>query len=348
VSGGDRAVYLNDTLIAQEGSNPPGIVDRLYVDFGYAGVMDDGTVGFLADLDGATTDDSIIVFGDMVLYRQGDPVPGLKGETWDGDFDEVEWNGAGDLLFEGNTSLATDDMVVFRRRHVKGGGIVEEIVAQEGMEIKASGGPDFLELILQNALAENGMWGLRGNLGIASADADAVIITESGFMAQQGDDVPELPDTVLGNFNGVDINSLGDVLYLADLEGTPPVGVDEGLFVNGCLLVTDGEQAPGLPEGTTFSDIGFEDLFINDNRLIVFAANYTGTVSGDGLFTIQLPVDEDCPEDIDGSGEVGFTDLLAVLTAWGPCPGCPEDIDGDDTVGFTDLLAVLSAWGPCP
>jgi len=54
-----------------------------------------------------------------------------------------------------------------------------------------------------------------------------------------------------------------------------------------------------------------------------------------------------CPEDIDGSGDVGFTDLLGVLSAWGPCAECPEDIDGSGDVGFTDLLAVLSAWGPC-
>ena len=55
----------------------------------------------------------------------------------------------------------------------------------------------------------------------------------------------------------------------------------------------------------------------------------------------------DCAADLDGTGDVGFTDLLAVLTAWGPCSGCPEDLDGDRSVGFTDLLEVLTAWGPC-
>ncbi|MBT8484206.1 MAG: VCBS repeat-containing protein, partial [Phycisphaerae bacterium] len=49
--------------------------------------------------------------------------------------------------------------------------------------------------------------------------------------------------------------------------------------------------------------------------------------------------------DIDGDGVVGFLDLLAVLAAWGPCPGCPQDLDGDGVVGFTDLLVVLAAWG---
>jgi len=54
-----------------------------------------------------------------------------------------------------------------------------------------------------------------------------------------------------------------------------------------------------------------------------------------------------CIGDIDGDWSVGFTDLVAVLAAWGPCDMCPEDIDEDGVVGFTDLLAVLSGWGPC-
>ena len=51
--------------------------------------------------------------------------------------------------------------------------------------------------------------------------------------------------------------------------------------------------------------------------------------------------------DVDGDGAVDFADLLAILTAWGPCSApCPEDIDGDGIVGFSDLLAVLANWGP--
>ena len=55
-----------------------------------------------------------------------------------------------------------------------------------------------------------------------------------------------------------------------------------------------------------------------------------------------------CPADLDVSGDVGFGDLLSMLSNWGPCPGWPQDLDGDDVVGFSDLLILLSAWGPCP
>ncbi len=53
--------------------------------------------------------------------------------------------------------------------------------------------------------------------------------------------------------------------------------------------------------------------------------------------------------DVDSDGSVGFSDILAILAAWGPCQGeCPEDLDGSGFVDFGDLLVVLGAWGPCP
>jgi hypothetical protein len=54
-----------------------------------------------------------------------------------------------------------------------------------------------------------------------------------------------------------------------------------------------------------------------------------------------------CPADFDGSGTVDSSDLLQLLTAWGPGPGCPEDLDGDDEVNSSDLLILLAAWGDC-
>ncbi len=53
--------------------------------------------------------------------------------------------------------------------------------------------------------------------------------------------------------------------------------------------------------------------------------------------------------DLDGDGAVGIADFLALLAAWGPCPGspdpCPADLDGDGAVGVTDMLALLADWG---
>ena len=62
-----------------------------------------------------------------------------------------------------------------------------------------------------------------------------------------------------------------------------------------------------------------------------------------------IPDECECEGDVNGNGDVGFSDLLAILTSWGPCPpgDCPEDLDGNGDVGFGDVLIVLLNWGPC-
>ena len=54
-----------------------------------------------------------------------------------------------------------------------------------------------------------------------------------------------------------------------------------------------------------------------------------------------------CEGDLDFSGEIGFGDLLLLLSDWGTCPFCPSDLTSDGEVGFADLLLLLDAWGPC-
>jgi len=54
-----------------------------------------------------------------------------------------------------------------------------------------------------------------------------------------------------------------------------------------------------------------------------------------------------CPWDLDCDGNVGITDFLALLAAWGTNPGGPPDFDGDGLVGITDFLLLLANWGPC-
>ncbi len=66
--------------------------------------------------------------------------------------------------------------------------------------------------------------------------------------------------------------------------------------------------------------------------------------------TVDIGADEidACPTDLDDDGQTGFSDLIAVLAAWGPCDkDCPEDLDEDNDVDFDDLLLLLAAWGPC-
>ncbi len=52
--------------------------------------------------------------------------------------------------------------------------------------------------------------------------------------------------------------------------------------------------------------------------------------------------------DLDGDGRVNGADLIALISAWGDCPGppgsCPADLDGDGAVGTGDLLVLLAHW----
>lgn len=55
------------------------------------------------------------------------------------------------------------------------------------------------------------------------------------------------------------------------------------------------------------------------------------------------------PGDLTGDGIVNVSDLLIMLSNWGPCPApcppnCVGDMDADCTVGVTDLLVLLSNW----
>lgn len=83
-----------------------------------------------------------------------------------------------------------------------------------------------------------------------------------------------------------------------------------------------------------------------DGRTIVGGA-YDSSTFESYAYIVRLP-GPPCAADLTGSGDIGFDDILAVLSAWGPCPGCAEDLNGDDEIGFDDLLVVLSSWGPCP
>ncbi len=98
----------------------------------------------------------------------------------------------------------------------------------------------------------------------------------------------------------------------------------------------------------SFDNMSFPGINIIDAPidLGLGAMNPTATITGDIVGTLQ-PVVIACPADTDGSGAVGVTDFLAVLSKWGPCAACAEDIDNDGTVGVLDFLAVLANWGSC-
>ncbi len=77
-------------------------------------------------------------------------------------------------------------------------------------------------------------------------------------------------------------------------------------------------------------------------------ANDSATEAGVDDFVVTVLCSVNCQADLDDDGQIGITDLLDLLAAWGSNPKGPPDLDGDGNVGITDLLALLAQWGPCP
>ena len=140
------------------------------------------------------------------------------------------------------------------------------------------------------------------------------------------------------------------LIFLALSFGKDPRALDSPLVgkvaPNFALRTLDGEMVQLddlMPEPWVALDVFAGP--INDAGQIAVAARIPGV---NGIRALLLTPIDSCPADIDGDGAVNVTDLLAVLAAWGECPGCPEDLDGDGNVGIADLLELLASWGPCP
>ena len=117
---------------------------------------------------------------------------------------------------------------------------------------------------------------------------------------------------------------------------------------------TTGPDVEGNWQTSTLSLLDIPGFEINDMFRIQFVAsdlNETSRVEAavDNIRMIALDCEAPpCAADIDGDGDVGTNDILAILSDWGPdCGGCLADIDGDGDVDVDDLLTVVSAFGPC-
>ena len=73
-------------------------------------------------------------------------------------------------------------------------------------------------------------------------------------------------------------------------------------------------------------------------------SNFNGTVEIQ-VFDYPFDVLDDAViGDVNGDGYVNVSDVLALISAWGPC-SCVEDLDGSGIVDVTDLLIVIGNWG---
>ena len=75
-----------------------------------------------------------------------------------------------------------------------------------------------------------------------------------------------------------------------------------------------------------------------------YTSNFNGTIE---IQVIDYPFDvleDEVVGDVTGDGIVDVSDILALISAWGPCNECVEDLDHSGVVDVTDLLLVIGNW----
>lgn len=134
----------------------------------------------------------------------------------------------------------------------------------------------------------------------------------------------------------------------------PHLNLDEVGFLEGGVIGQDTGWLSTSTEG------GFAGNYPdNQIRIATFTTEANTTIDGEltimyldgegqlfyaaGDFFISAIIG-----DLDNDGVVGASDLLLLLSAWGPCDdceACPSDLDFDCQVGASDLLQLLANWG---
>jgi hypothetical protein len=154
---------------------------------------------------------------------------------------------------------------------------------------------------------------------------------------------------------GADAHWLRVFLDTSNSPGLAPNGVGATVKVtvgaqsqyrymqNGDIYLSHGELSAhfGLGTATVVDELRVNWPDGTNTILTDVAANQTLTIPSAPALT---------PGDLDADGDVDVVDFLALLQAWGPCPGscppsCPADLDGNCSVGIVDFLTLLQNWG---
>ena len=151
-------------------------------------------------------------------------------------------------------------------------------------------------------------------------DSDAVVLSDSTFCENT---VP----AILGNYE-----SLGGNIFLSDCDtitGACCLG-------SSCVALTEvdcgfaGGQFSGFSRDCSTTECVVAPVIgaccVNGNAITLEESDcslVSGQFFGEGSTPddVSCESDSSCPEDLDGNGEVGFPDLLEIISAWGPCSG---------------------------
>ncbi|MCP3939439.1 MAG: hypothetical protein GY708_29180, partial [Actinomycetia bacterium] len=190
-----------------------------------------------------------------------------------------------------------------------------------------------------------------GTLG-GTGTIDGVITVRNGGILAPGDGVGVLTC----NSNVLFEEDSTFAVELAGNGGIAGTDFDQLDLSGSGVVIIEENSTLDLSYINPFTAVPGDSFVILESALLV-SGTFTTVIWPDGqawtidygstAITVSVEEGANCPADLDGSGDVGFADLVALLAAWGPCVDCPADLDGDGSVAFGDLVAMLASWGPC-
>jgi len=342
------------------------------------GTLDVGmnSFGRLEILDDASVSNEIFAtIGTYPHFEPGSPGEGV-GDVL---LDAATWSVHGDLyvgyLSQGN--LVVDWATLFVDQDVYVGAFNAAVGTLEinGGDVLADGdfflGVDAVGETILTAysvidVAQDLTVGPEGSLTVSSgtAIADGAVsldgpctVADFGLISA-GLDITLSPGAALTLSRGGAIMAFGDLvnagtgqitLELAGADDYAEPAIDVGDDADGLdvtvALVDDFKPSDGDTFAVVHADGSLGNFTFSLPELDQFLAWDILTTEQD----IILAVYSTCiPGDATGDGIVDVLDLLAVLNAWGDCPGCPEDLTGDGVVDVLDLLQVLANWSTNP
>ena len=137
---------------------------------------------------------------------------------------------------------------------------------------------------------------------------------------------PVVPFTLNGT---VDYNGYG-IAGIIIGSGTETVDIAESTEISGTYSIS-GDTA------TVSVDLPIDYLFDLSGNEVAIQGGITVVASG------NLPNPPSCPADLNNDGQIGFSDLSLILSAWEVSDA--GDANGDGQTNFADINVVLSEWG---
>lgn len=174
--------------------------------------------------------------------------------------------------------------------------------------------------------------GASGLIGNASTSSQAHVVG-----AVKRSDIPFPLNSFVGAIDTLRVSS--DAIYVGTEFDAP---ADDLTATESTVLLYNFNELPGA---TTVADESGNGL--HGDVGVGFDGATAPEFTADPIALIPMGA---CQTDFDRDGQTGFSDLVAILAAWGEpqCPGVGFDVqNADGVVGFDDLLVVLSSWGPC-